>query len=77
MKAESDDDIISFNRTVRKSAKSLLGMQALVVELVSRTGPITREHLTNLASELLDCYKDPDIAVEALRDGRVVLEKLS
>jgi hypothetical protein len=57
MKAESDDDIIAFNRTVRKSAKSLLGMQALVVELVSRTEPITREHLTNLASELLDCYK--------------------
>jgi hypothetical protein len=74
---DRDDDIITFNRKARKVARSLGGIQALLAELASRTGPITRAHLTSLANELLERYRDPDIAAQALRDGKVSLEKLS
>jgi hypothetical protein len=73
---DSDDDIVVVNRKQRRAARSLSGMHALVVELASRTGPITRAHLIRLADELLAHYGDADSALDALRNGSVKPEKL-
>jgi hypothetical protein len=77
MNIDSDDDIVMFNRKLRRAAKSLTGMHALLAELVNRTGPVTRAHMTRLADELLYRYGDADSAVDALRNGGAKLGKMS
>jgi hypothetical protein len=52
------------------------GTVLLITELASRTGPIERDHLADLVTELLDHFGSPEAAVTALRAGLVNLEKL-
>jgi len=77
MKKRPRDGIVKMTRKGRKAARNATGVHALIIEVAMRTNNITEEHLGNLAAQLLDHYGDADDAVDALRRGDVVLEKLS
>jgi hypothetical protein len=77
---EQDDDIITctHNRKALRTARARGGMVWLVAELTNRlNGSITRAHLTELMEELLAVYGDPDDAAEALRSGKVRVDKFA
>jgi hypothetical protein len=52
------------------------GTVLLITELASRTGPIERDHLAELVTELLDHFGSAEAAVAALRAGLVNLERI-
>ena len=57
-------------------ADGLQGTKLLVMEVAKRAPNITPRHLAELCAELHDIYRTPENAVEALRAGAVVLDRL-
>lgn len=54
----------------------LRGSSLLILEVAKRAPNITPRHLAELCVEILKTYGTPENAVEALRSGAVVLERL-
>jgi hypothetical protein len=51
------------------------GMELLILEVMSRTADVTVDHILDLVDQLVDHYGAPEPAIEALRAGKVKLQK--